>query len=357
MNDVARHAGVSKATVSAVINGTGSVKDSTRDRVQAAIELMNYRPDQNGGNPAARQGKSIGIVIKEIDNQYYAEIVLGARSYANEQGYTLFVASSEGEYLAERRAVELLQSKAVDGLIATPVLDEDADLSHFFDLKRRNFPLVLLEDVRGVQASLVDIDNEDASRKAVEYLIQLGHTRIVHFVGPRYSTHSQERLDGVRRACGASRLIFADDDTVPAGAHMADGYRAGLAYFQRRTIENRPTAVTCYNDLVAVGLCRALRELELAVPDDVSVIGFDDIPLLEYLPMPLTTVRVPKFRMGQLAAEMLIRHVESKAMLPPQKAFLEAELVVRRSTCAHDDALPGSAKRSTVTAASGRSPV
>lgn len=333
IDDVARQAGVSKATVSAVLNATGSVKGTTRDRVLSAIELLNYRPTTGVASRAgASRGKSIALVIKEIDNPYYAEVISGARAQAGESGYTLLVASSEGEFDAERRAVELLQAKDVDGLIATPVLDEHADLSHFFELKRRNFPFVLLEEVRGVPASLIDVDNADASRRAVEHLIGLGHTRIVHFAGPRYSMHSQERVDGVRRACSASRLIFGDGDVVAAGAHLADGYRAGLDYFRGRVPADRPTAVTCYNDLVAIGLCRALTELGLGVPEDVSVVGFDDVPLLEYLTVPLTTVRVPTSEMGRIATQMLIRHVESKQSLPPQKVYLEAELVVRRST-------------------------
>jgi LacI family transcriptional regulator/LacI family repressor for deo operon, udp, cdd, tsx, nupC, and nupG len=345
ISDVARQAGVSKATVSAVLNDTGSVKESTRDRVIGAMEVLNYRPSQPAGRAGARRARSIGLLIKEIDNPYYAEVILGARTHASEHGYTLLVVSSEGEYEAERRAVELLRAIDVDGLIATPVLDEHADLSHFFELKRRNFPFVLLEQVRGVPASLVDVDNVDASRRAVEHLIALGHTRIAHFAGPGYSMHSWERIDGVRRAYSASHLIFTEDDIVPAGAHLADGYRAALAYFRVRAPHERPTAVTCYNDLVAVGVCRALAELGLRVPDDVSVVGYDDVPLTEYLPVALTTVRVPKFKMGEIAAQMLIRHVESKTGVPPQKVFLDAELVVRGSTRALDSAVPRPAPR------------
>jgi DNA-binding LacI/PurR family transcriptional regulator len=332
INDVARLSGVSKATVSAVLNETGTVKRSTRDRVLQAIESLNYRKSGPDARGQGQQMRSIGLVIKEIDNPYYGEVVTGARAAAQESGYALLVTSSEGEYEAERRAVELLQRNGVDGLILTPVLDDDADLSHLFELKRRNFPFVLLEELRGVPASLVDVDNEEAARKAVEYLIEQGHSRFVHFAGPAYSSHSQERIDGVRRACSASHVIFTDQDVVRAGAHLEDGYRAGLEYFGARAPAQRPTAVTCYNDLVALGLCRALAELGLSVPGDVSVVGFDDIQLLEYLPLRLTSVRMPKFEMGQLAAQMLIRHIESRETLPPQKVYLESELVVRDST-------------------------
>lgn len=334
INDVARQAGVSKATVSAVLNDTGAVSPSTRDRVLAAIDILNYRPSR-----AARTGRvdhhrprALGLLIKELDNPYYAEIALGARAEASRAGYSLLVASSEGEYDAERRAVQLLQSMNVDGLIATPVLDEHADLSHFFELKRRNFPFVLLEEVLGVPASLVDIDNRDASRKAMAYLIAQGHVRIAHFAGPAYSLHSKQRVEGVRQACSASRLVFDDADVVPAGAHLADGYRAGLEYFRRCPAGRRPTAVTCYNDLVAIGVCRALAELGIRVPDDVSIVGCDDIPLVEYLSMPLTTMRIPRLEMGQRAAQLLIRRIEADGVMAPEKLVLDAELVVRRST-------------------------
>jgi len=331
ITDVASHAGVSKATVSAVLNDGQAVKGRTRDRVLAAIELLNYRPTQQKGR-STRRYRSIALLIKEYDNPYYDEVTAGVRAYAETQGYMLLVVSSEGSYEAERRAVELLRDKEVDGLIAAPVLDDHADLSHFFELKRRNFPFVFLEQVRGVSASLVDLENVGASQKAVEYLFELGHRRVAHFAGPAYSAHSQERVDGVHRAYSRTNLVFDHSDIVSAGAHFEDGYRAGLAFFRTRAPGECPTAVTCYNDLVAMGLCKALTELGLRCPEDISVIGFDDIKFCETFSVPLTSVRVPKFEMGDLAAQMLIRHIESKHAVIPQKVYLDAALVIRRST-------------------------
>ena len=332
ITDVASHAGVSKATVSAVLNDGQTVKTDTRDRVLAAIELLNYRPTQQKGARSPRRYRSIALIIKECDNPYYDEVTAGVRAYAETQGYMLLVVSSEGSYEAERRAVELLHDKEVDGLIAAPVLDDQADLSHFYELKRRNFPLVFLEQVRGVSASLVDLENVGASQKAVEYLLELGHRRVAHFAGPAYSAHSQERVDGVHRAYSRTSLVFDQSDIISAGAHFEDGYRAGLEFFGQRTPAERPTAVTCYNDLVAMGLCKALTEVGLRCPEDVSVIGFDDIKFCETFSVPLTSVRVPKFEMGDLAAQMLIRHIESKQAVTPQKVYLDASLVIRRST-------------------------
>jgi LacI family transcriptional regulator/LacI family repressor for deo operon, udp, cdd, tsx, nupC, and nupG len=332
INDVARHTGVSKATVSAVLNDSAVVKTDTRNKVLAAIELLNYRPASYNRSASGRRHKSIALLIKEQDNPYYVEVTAGVRSFAEQEGYVLFVVSSEGTYEAEHKAVELLRDNDVDGLIAAPVLDEHADLSHFFELKRRNFPFVLLEEIRGVPASLVDVENISASQQAVEYLFSLGHRRVAHFAGPAYSAHSQDRIDGVRRAYSTSHLVFDDSDLIVAGAHVEDGYRCARELFLSRSKADRPTAVTCYNDLVAMGVCKALAEIGLDCPGDVSVVGYDDISFCESLAVPLTTVNVPKLEMGRIAAEMLIAHIQSREVIPPRKVYLEAKLVVRNST-------------------------
>ncbi|HET8656435.1 MAG TPA: LacI family DNA-binding transcriptional regulator [Longimicrobiaceae bacterium] len=333
ISDVAQRAGVSKGTVSAVLNGKDSVHERTRERVREAIEQLNYRPSA----PAMLRGKtpkrrSIGLVIKEMDNPYYMEIAAGALAQGRKHGYTVLVTSSEGDYQAEKEAVELLRDQGVDGLILTPVFDEETDLSHLFELKRRNFPFVLLEEIRGVRASLVDVDNAEAMQAVVRSLIEQGHTRLVHFAGPEYSMHSRERIDGVQRAFSGSQLIFSEATVIPTGAHLRDGYRAGLAYFRDLDPAERPTAATCYNDLVALGLLRALTELGIRVPEDVCVVGYDDLPILEYLPVSLSSVHVPKYEMGQRSTEILIHHIEAQKTLPPLKIHLESTLVDRGST-------------------------
>jgi LacI family transcriptional regulator/LacI family repressor for deo operon, udp, cdd, tsx, nupC, and nupG len=309
------------------------VSDRTRARVQAVMERLHYRPTGPvlSRGPAGKR-RSLGLIIKEMDNPYYTEVATGALTEGRKHGYTVLVASSEGDYEAEREAVELMREHGVDGLIITPVVDEHADLSHLFELKRRNFPFVLLEEIRGVPASLIDIENTEASRRAVEHLIEGGHTRIVHFAGPAYSMHSRERVEGVYRAFSRSPQVFAADAIIPTGAHLEDGYRAGLEHFRGRPAEERPTGVTCYNDMVALGVLRALAELGVRVPEDVSVIGFDDLAIADYLAVPLTSVHVPKHEMGRRATEILIRHIEAREALPPVKEYLAGELVLRDST-------------------------
>lgn len=335
IQDVADRAGVSKATVSAVINDKHTVRASTRATVLEAIRDLNYRP-----RAAARQRLStekmrfVGFVLREIGNPYYGEIITGADSFLREHGYITLVAASEGNFEAEQRITRLFTHKDVDGILLTPAMNEDTDLSHIFELKRHNVSFVLLEEIRGIQANLVDVDNVHGAKQAVLHLMELGHRHIIHFAGPEYSLHSEERVDGVRRAYSESELAFCDRLVVPAGDSLENGYRTGLEYFSQCLGGDCPTAVTCYNDLVALGLSRALEELGLQVPEDVSVVGYDDLKLLEYLSAAsrLTSVRVPKFEVGRTAAEILHNQIQMDRALPPRKVYLHAELVVRETT-------------------------
>lgn len=330
IDDVADHAGVSKSTVSAVINDRDVVKNSTRRRVLDTIEELDYRPRGSARRGfRAPNGHSLGFVIKEADNPYYSEVLVGIQEVTDDHEYLTFVSSSEGNFEAEKQIIEQFSNKDLNGLIITPIVNDNTDLSHIFELKRNNIPFVLLEGIRGIQANLVDIDNVEASSRAVRHLIDLGHEEIVHLAGPEYSKHSSERVAGIRRAFSRSPLIFDDEIVLQAGDSFEEGYRAALDHFS----DDVPTtAVTCYNDLVALGTMKALRELGLTVPDDVSVVGFDDLNMLNYFPIPLTTVRVPKYEMGQKATELLLKQIQGNGADTCQRISLDADLVVRSST-------------------------
>lgn len=333
IRDVAEWAGVSNATVSNVINEKGKVSESTRKEVLEAIEELNYRPKASAQRKLRSSGpKSIGLVIKEIHNPYFADVIVGAQKKASEEGYALMLSSSEGLRDTEGAIVDLFVEKDVDGIIINPLLERDADLTHLFNLKRRNIPFVLLEEVHGLKSDLVDIDNVKSSREITKYLLDLGHRDLVHFAGPEYSMHSDERIEGFRKAFFDTGQVYSEDYLVRAGAHLEDGYETGLEYFEGRSEDDRPTAVTCYNDLVAIGLLRALRELGIQVPAEVSVTGFDNIETCDYAPVPLTSMGVPTQKMGRTAMEVLIRQIENGDRKEPEVVTLEAEMTVRAST-------------------------
>lgn len=332
IKDVADRAGVSSATVSNVINDRGKVSEATRRAVLDVIEQLNYRPTASAQRRYQAADKSIGLLIKEIHNPYFADVIIGAQQAAEAAGYGLIVATSEGRRDTENHAVDLFIAHDVTGLVINPLVDDETDLSHLFELKRRNIPFVLLERVRGLRASLVDVDNAAAAREAAAYLIGLGHEHIVHFAGPEYSMHSDERTEGFRQAFFEAQLVFRKEFIVRAGARLEDGYCVGKSYFGSMPREEAPTAVMCYNDLVALGLLRALRELGMSVPEEVSVLGFDDIELCQYADVPLTTMRLPKQEMGLRAVEMLLRQVEAGGNYTHEQVLLNSELMVRAST-------------------------
>lgn len=336
ISDVATRAGVSTGTVSAVINNRSTVREQTRRRVLVAIDELGYEPLPSARNLGAMQGsgsvleKGIGLIIKEMDNPFYAEVVVGAQELLAERDILSFVCASSGNYEQEGNLIKALRNRSVDGVVIAPVLDAQADLSHLFLLRRSGYPFVLLEGIQGLQANVVSVDNVKASQVAVTYLIERGHERIVHFSGPRYTQHSRDRVLGVEKAFSQSHLRFSNDVVVPAGSKFRDGYDAAQ-HFVERNRGNLPTAVTCFNDLVALGVMRALADAGLDVPGDVSVVGFDDIPSAAYLSVPLTTMRVPKREMGRRAVERLLHLLSTQPPPDPEHVLLEAELVERVS--------------------------
>ncbi len=335
ISDVARRAGVSTATVSNVINNKHGVSQQTRELVLEAINELNYRP-RGTARSLKREGSDpcIGVVVKELGNPYYTDVVSGIREYAKSKGYTVFVSSSGGSFRQEKIIIEQLTNKDVDGVIIAPSLsDPDAEFSHLFRLQSLNYPFVLLEQVQGIHASVVDIDHITATKNAVRHLIDSGHTNILHFSGPEYTSHTTDRIRGVREAYSESSLVFrADEILVPAGSRLEEGYDAAMNYFPDRPEADYPTAIVSYNDLIALGVLAALTELGISVPDTISVIGDDDIEFARRSPIPLTTIHTPKVELGRKAAELLIADIESPKQRSPQKFLLQTELILRKSS-------------------------
>jgi len=344
IDDVARRAGVSKGTVSAVINEKSSVSPETRKIVLSAMKELHYRPRGSARNlKNTITDSTIGLLVRELDNPFYTAIAMGVLEYASSKGYLVLIASSEGDHTTEEKLTQSFSGKEIKGAIMAPVLEGTAEIEHLFRLKMINFPFVLLENVRGIQTNVVSIDNIKAMKTAVKYLIDNGHSKIIHFAGPRHASHTYERIDGFRRAFSESHFACNSDMIIAAGAHFADGYRICHEYFRDRSRENFPTAIVCYNDLVALGVMAALGELKIKIPEEISLIGNDDIPFARHIPVPLTTIRAPMLELGRKAAEILIRNIESPEPLTIENVVLDAEFVLRKSIKA---LLPETALRS-----------
>lgn len=331
--DVAKRAGVSKATVSAVINAKQTVKPTTRNHVLEVMKELHFRPKGVARNLRnADIDKSIGLIIKDLSYPFYTAIAIGAKEYANGKGYSVIVASSENDHQGEKKITHLFSAKDIKGAIIAPLVEGAAEIEHLFRLKMINYPFVLLEDVRGIQANVVAIDNLRAIKKAVKYLMENGHSKIVHFAGPPASSHTQERIEGFRDAFSESTLAFHQDMIVSVGSRHEESYGATEKYFKNRDPKDYPTAIVCFNDQQALAVMTALRDLGIRVPEDISIVGNDDISYASSYPIPLTTIRAPQHEIGKTAAEILIRNVESPTLLPNERVVLETEFVVRQST-------------------------
>ena len=331
--DVARAAGVSIGTVSAVINGKDTVKSGTRERVLTVIKEMNFRPEGKAQNLKNQGGeKCIAVVIKELDNPFYIDVAEGVKEYASPKGYLTLITSSENIHAQEERITAFLATRDISGAIIAPALDGKSEIEHLFNLKRINFPFVLLEEVSGINANVVRIDNFRVTQEVVSYLTNADYHHIIHFAGPPTAPHSFERIEGIRRAFSESHLVYSESLIVPVGDSVNQGYQKGLEYFSDTGNQRFPMAVISFNDQVALGLLSALQELNIEVPEQVAIIGNDNIEVARHSRVPLTTISPPKKLMGSRAAEILIRNIEATVAFPVENIVLDAEMIIRDST-------------------------
>lgn len=329
ITDIARLANVSKATVSAIINNKPGISQQTRNRVLEIIKKFNYRPNQIARSLSNQQTQSIGLVIKEIDNPFFAKVMKGVFDTCCDYDYTVLLGSSELSPTKEIRSIETLLNQRVDGLIISPLQGDDVDFTYLANLLGENYPLVMLDSVKNFNTNIVEINNSEAAYQAVSHLIELGHTQIAYFAGPKHSAHSQDRLEGYQQALIDHQLPIRKEWIQLAGSYIPNGYQAGKTLFGG--INEKPTAVLCYNDLVAIGLINALLELDISVPAAVSVIGFDDIDFCDSVKIPLTTIHIPAYEIGKSATELLLKQIKNRTLHHPEKIVLSARLVKRRS--------------------------
>ena len=333
IEDVAKRAAVSKGTVSAVINAKNTVRAETRDHILRVMKELNFRPKGIARNlKNGRQDKNIGIIIKDINYPFYTSIASGVKEYANSRGYSVIIASSENNHEYEKNLTHLFSAKDIKGIIIAPLVEGTAEIEHLFKLKMINYPFVLLEDVKGILANVVAIDNLKAIKQAVKYLIDNGHKKIVHFAGPPQSSHTQERIKGFRHAFSERTLVFNKNMIVSIGSKYEESFCKTKEFFKKLKREDYPTAIVCFNDQQALAVMMALKELKLRVPDDVSIIGNDDIYYAKIYPIPLTTIRVPQHEIGRKAAETLIKNIESIEPVPIKCVILKTELIIRESS-------------------------
>jgi LacI family transcriptional regulator len=318
IREVADRAGVSSTTVSHVINATRFVSDEVRGRVREAMEELGYRP--NAVARSLRRGRThtLCLILPDSANPYFAELGRGIEAAAFGRDYRVVLCNTEGEERRERVYMELLGKRQVDGLLYVPASDHPDPLR---DLLREGLPVVLVDrDLPGVSVDTVLTDKRRGAYLATRHLIGLGHRRIGCVAGPSTLSLSAQRLQGYRDALHAAGLPV-DDGLVRRGDYHPDSGRAAT----RSLLEalDPPTAVFVANDLMAIGALRAAAEVGRQVPDDLAVVGFDDIELA-------STVSQAPSEVGRAAVALLLQRIDDPAR-PPVRQTLDTRLVVRAS--------------------------
>jgi LacI family transcriptional regulator len=327
-DEVARLAGVSSATVSYVINdGPRRVSPETRARVLQIVDQLGYKPNAVARNLRRQRTSTLGLIIPDIFNAYFAEVARGVEAMAFEQGYIVVLCHSEYSPAKEIRYLEVLGAERAAGVIWVPASDHPETLQRFRDT---HIPLVILDrSVDGENIFSVIADNFRGGYLAGQHLLDLGHRRIGCIVRPVEMEHSHERMRGYQAALAEHGLTPDPDLVVPGGYRFEDGHRAASRLLDA---QQPPTAVFAYNDIMAIGALRAAKDRGLAVPGDLSVVGYDDIPGAAYTDPPLTTIAQPKLAMGRRAAQLLIDSVNGQASPGEAAVRMQVALQQRQST-------------------------
>ncbi|TDP92229.1 LacI family DNA-binding transcriptional regulator [Labedaea rhizosphaerae] len=323
LRDVAEHAGVSVRTVSNVVNGFRYVAPDTRTRVQASIDELGYRPNLAARTLRHSRTGLIALVVPEIDSPYFAELAARTVRIAQHRGLTVLIDQTDGDFERERLLLHGKRGQLVDGVLFSPWAVAPADLAARTD----TVPLVLLGEHDGpAPVDHVAIDNVAAAREATRHLLATGRRRIaVIGVQPRtLNASARQRLAGYRQELEAFGLAPVVDRERPVRRlHRSDGYQAMLELLDSET----PDAVFCFTDQLALGAMRALAERGLSVPDDVAIVGFDDIEDGRYSVPALTTVSPDKDQIASLALDALAAQGK-----PPRSIIAPHELIVRATT-------------------------
>ena len=326
--DVAREAGVSPKTVSRVVNANDYVKESTRERIELAIEKLGYRPNRAARSLASSSNTIIGLVMPNSSNPYFAEVVRGVEEFVQDQGYNVLIVNTKSNVDKECRALEILEEHRADGVILnTPQLPDDELKSA---LMRQKASVIIGRDPVGDLAGLINIDVRSAMFQAVKHLLQIGRSRIAYAKLQADQVYPQrERLTGFLQACRQYDLPEPEFYSSGDGS-IQDGLEATLNFLSQ---EQQVDAIICYNDMVAMGALEACDRLGIHVPDDIAIIGFDDLVYSSLQRISLTTFRIPRYEVGMTAARMLFARMNGQA--DSQEFIIRPEFIQRSSTSLH----------------------
>jgi LacI family transcriptional regulator len=325
MADVAREAGVSLMTVSRVVNNKEGISENTRQRIQGIIDRLGYRPSDIARGLVTNRTGTLGLVVPDNANPFFSEVARGAEHVAYAAGYNVFLCNTEEDRGREQAVLQSLEEKRVDGIILCSSRLPEADLRAA--LAYHPAAVLINRKLDNPSVSSILAADQPGARTATHHLLKSGHRHIGYIAGPESSYSGVERGHGYRNA-----LKDYDVPYNPAYVrHCFPKVEGGkIAAADLLTSHSELTALFCYNDLVAIGAIQACRELNRAIPEDIAIVGFDDIPLAMLVTPPLTTLHIPRYELGSQAMEILLDHIKDEHRTGSE-IVMEPALVIRAS--------------------------
>jgi len=328
IKDVAKQAGVSHSTVSRALHGSSLISDETVERIRQIANEMGYSPSAAARSLRTNRSHALGVIVSTIDDPFFSEILQGIEEIAQEHGYSMLMAASQRDPKRERVIVQDMRERHVDGLI---ICSASFSAEQRRKLLEYGIPIVMVNNqaAEDYRYSIYH-DDVDGSRQVTRHLLKLGHQHIAYLGNSLSGRTTQDRLSGFRQEMGAAGLAIPAEYLyeVP-GSRPEDGLIA-LNHFL--SLPKRPTAIFCFNDMLAIGMLNGLHTAGIRVPEDISVVGFDNIVFSAYTNPPLTTLDQPKHYIGAEAARLILDLLDNEETLEQQFQKLKGKLLVRQST-------------------------
>lgn len=326
ITDVAKRAGVAPITVSRVINNSGYASEATRKRVEEAVSELGYVPNTLARGLRSKRTNTLALVMTDITNPFFTLIARGVEDTASAAGFTVIFCNTDESESEEEKYTQILAQKQVDGVLLVPACSNPKSVAF---LQSKDIAVVLLDrSVPGVSADSVRCDSRNGATQLIKYLIELGHTQITTITGPQGVSTSEERVKGYQQALSAAGL--SDHEEIYYGAFtQASGYELTMQVLASR---QRPTAIFGANNFISIGILKALRDSGVNVPEEIAVVGFDDLPTTLVIDPILTVAAQPAYEMGQKATELLIARLAEKAPQKHQEIILPTAIIKRRSS-------------------------
>jgi len=333
IKDIAKALGLSTSTVSRALRDSYEISPETKQMVLEYAKQINYRPNPIALSLKERRSRSIGVIVSEIANSFFSQIINGIESIAYSKGYNLIISQSRESYEREVLNMDFLSSRSVDGFLIS-VSTETIDFSHINDLYERGLPIVFVDRmVESIDTHKVVADNFKGAYDATTHLISSGYKRIAHLANSEYLSITKERVSGYRQAMADAKMEYSESYLLhcPHGGMIYDEVETAMNTFMG--MKQKPDAIFASADKLTTNCMRYCRAKGIAIPGDLAMVGFSNLDLTDLLSPSLTVVRQPAFEMGEVAAELLIKTIESKRPLVDfETRVLPAELFIRESS-------------------------